>query len=117
MRFAELIGVSYASVNRWENGQTCPSPLAWRKIVEAGEENTEVLEKESPGTGEIEEESKANDSPMPPAETSTGCRVEFRVTMEMKVVAGGQECDTVAERLNEILEEASAKINSLNESP
>ena len=33
-RLAELIGVSYASVNRWENGQSRPSNLSWRRILE-----------------------------------------------------------------------------------
>ena len=33
-QLAELIGVSYASVNRWENGQSRPNRLAWRRIVE-----------------------------------------------------------------------------------
>lgn len=33
--FADLIGVSYASVNRWENSQSRPSALAWQKIVAA----------------------------------------------------------------------------------
>jgi transcriptional regulator with XRE-family HTH domain len=31
-RLAELMGVSFASVNRWENGQARPNALAWRKI-------------------------------------------------------------------------------------
>jgi transcriptional regulator with XRE-family HTH domain len=31
-RMAELMGVSFASVNRWENGQARPSTLAWRRI-------------------------------------------------------------------------------------
>ena len=31
--FADLLGVSYASVNRWENGQSQPSVLAWQKIA------------------------------------------------------------------------------------
>ena len=31
---AKLIGVSYASVNRWENGQSRPSNLSWRRILE-----------------------------------------------------------------------------------
>jgi putative transcriptional regulator len=30
--FARRLGVSFASVNRWENGQTKPSKLAWRQI-------------------------------------------------------------------------------------
>ena len=33
-QFAELIGVSYASVNRWENGQSRPNKLAWQRITE-----------------------------------------------------------------------------------
>jgi len=32
VRLAELMGVSFASVNRWENGQARPNSLAWRKI-------------------------------------------------------------------------------------
>ncbi|MGQ0536805.1 MAG: helicase-related protein [Methanobacteriota archaeon] len=34
-RFAERMGVSFASVNRWENGQTRPSGLAWQRILRA----------------------------------------------------------------------------------
>ena len=33
-QFANLIGVSFASVNRWENGQSRPNNLAWQRIVE-----------------------------------------------------------------------------------
>ena len=32
---AELMGVSFATVNRWENGQTRPSKLAWHQILQA----------------------------------------------------------------------------------
>ena len=32
---AELMGVSFATVNRWENGQTRPSKLAWQQILQA----------------------------------------------------------------------------------
>src|SRR5438093_9474563 len=35
MRLAELMGVSFASVNRWENGQSRPSALAWQQITRA----------------------------------------------------------------------------------
>ncbi|MDE0077705.1 MAG: helicase-related protein [Caldilineaceae bacterium] len=31
-QFAELVGVSFATVNRWENRQTRPSALAWSRI-------------------------------------------------------------------------------------
>lgn len=32
-RLAELLGVSFASVNRWENGQARPNRLAWGQIL------------------------------------------------------------------------------------
>jgi len=34
-RMAELMGVSFATVNRWENGQSEPSRLAWQQILRA----------------------------------------------------------------------------------
>ena len=33
-QLAKLIGVSYASVNRWENGQSRPNNLAWQRIID-----------------------------------------------------------------------------------
>ena len=33
-QLAERIGVSFATVNRWENGQTKPARLAWRQILD-----------------------------------------------------------------------------------
>lgn len=33
-QLADLLGVSFASVNRWENGQTRPSPLAWENFLQ-----------------------------------------------------------------------------------
>ena len=33
-RMAERVGVSFATVNRWENGQSRPRRLAWRRIVD-----------------------------------------------------------------------------------
>ena len=33
-QFARLIGVSYASVNRWENGQSRPNNLAWQRVID-----------------------------------------------------------------------------------
>jgi transcriptional regulator with XRE-family HTH domain len=45
MRLAELMGVSFASVNRWENGQSRPSALAWQQITRA-----EVLDIAALGT-------------------------------------------------------------------
>lgn len=33
-RFAAKLGVTFSSVNRWENGRTKPSPLALKQIEE-----------------------------------------------------------------------------------
>ncbi len=33
-KFAARVGVSFVSVNRWENGQSRPANLAWRRILE-----------------------------------------------------------------------------------
>ncbi len=33
-QLAERIGVSFATVNRWENGQTKPARLAWRQVID-----------------------------------------------------------------------------------
>ncbi len=37
------MGVSFASVNRWENSQTRPSSLAWQRIVAAEEHGLDAL--------------------------------------------------------------------------
>ncbi len=34
MRMADRIGVSFATVNRWENSQSKPTRLAWRRLAE-----------------------------------------------------------------------------------
>jgi superfamily II DNA or RNA helicase/DNA-binding XRE family transcriptional regulator len=44
MAFANLMGVSFASINRWENGQARPSALAWQKIVRAEQWGIEAIE-------------------------------------------------------------------------
>ena len=36
-QFAELVGVSFATVNRWENRQSRPNKLAWKRIIELAE--------------------------------------------------------------------------------
>lgn len=33
-QFAASLGVTYSSINRWENGRTKPSPMAMQKIEE-----------------------------------------------------------------------------------
>ncbi|MBL8747068.1 MAG: helix-turn-helix domain-containing protein, partial [Phycisphaerae bacterium] len=32
VELAQRIGVAFATVNRWENGQTAPSPLSWQQV-------------------------------------------------------------------------------------
>ena len=51
VRFAELLGVSYTSVNRWENGQSRPSNLSWRQILEM-EPFTDVAEQQGTSIAE-----------------------------------------------------------------
>ena len=42
-QFAELVGVSFATVNRWENGQSRPNYLAWQRIVELDNQSRREL--------------------------------------------------------------------------
>jgi len=45
-RMAELLGVSFASVNRWENGQTKPNRLVWKQFVRAEYLGVEALSRD-----------------------------------------------------------------------
>ncbi|MBE8990243.1 helix-turn-helix domain-containing protein [Nostoc sp. LEGE 12450] len=49
VKFAEKLGVSFGSVNRWENGRTRPIPLALKQIEtllhNMGAEGEELLAK------------------------------------------------------------------------
>lgn len=45
-RLAELMGVSFASVRRWENGQSRPSAPAWRRLHRAEAFGGEALDKD-----------------------------------------------------------------------
>lgn len=38
-QFAAAVGVTYATVNRWENGNANPQPLALRRIDELSREH------------------------------------------------------------------------------
>ena len=48
-RLAGYLGVSFASVNRWERGQARPSALAWRQIRQAELEGFSAFERDSRG--------------------------------------------------------------------
>ena len=47
--FAELLGVSFASINRWESGRHEPTTKVKRKIVELCKKNHIKLEDEYNG--------------------------------------------------------------------
>ena len=40
LELSARLGVSFATVNRWENGQTKPSPLSWQQLVRMDEGDT-----------------------------------------------------------------------------
>ncbi|MBG1266609.1 helix-turn-helix domain-containing protein [Nostoc sp. WHI] len=48
-QFAATLGVTYTTINRWENGRSKPSPLAMGKIEEMlekmGQKGTDLLKK------------------------------------------------------------------------
>ena len=48
-QFAATLGVTYTTINRWENGRSKPSPLAMEKIEaqlhEMGDRGKDLLEK------------------------------------------------------------------------
>ena len=47
-QLAQSLGVSFASINRWENGQSRPSALAWRRILAAEEHGIDALTTAAP---------------------------------------------------------------------
>ena len=57
-QFAELVGVSFASVNRWENNQSRPNNLAWQRILDlerppAGDEESVTASERSSAPPEL----------------------------------------------------------------
>ena len=48
-KFAAKLGVTFPTINRWENGRTKPSPLAMQKIEELlrkmGDSGTDLLKR------------------------------------------------------------------------
>ena len=48
---ATRLGVSFATVNRWENGQTKPSPLAWSQILKFDEDDAARTEAQAEPAG------------------------------------------------------------------
>jgi superfamily II DNA or RNA helicase/DNA-binding XRE family transcriptional regulator len=64
---AELLGVHFTSVNRWENGQSKPGALAWQRIARAAEHGLEALTGEVFGGASLARES-GSDLALAPAE-------------------------------------------------
>ena len=52
-QFAQLLGVSYASVNRWENGQSRPNNLAWSRILEIEDSTTRDTNGDAPTASDM----------------------------------------------------------------
>ncbi|MBM4398131.1 MAG: helix-turn-helix domain-containing protein, partial [Deltaproteobacteria bacterium] len=50
-QFAADLGVSFASVNRWENGQARPGRLAWRQVLLAEGGDRDALQSPAEATG------------------------------------------------------------------
>ena len=50
-QFAARIGVSFATVNRWENRQTTPTRLAWRQILDLEAATAPADEARAPSAG------------------------------------------------------------------
>ena len=52
-KFAAKLGVTYPTINRWENGRAKPSPLALKQIEDLarglGERGQDLLQKFFPG--------------------------------------------------------------------
>src|SRR5450756_207405 len=55
VRLAELMGVSFASVNRWENAQSRPSALAWQRIARAEQLGAGAFPDGAPGKTALRE--------------------------------------------------------------
>lgn len=72
VRLAEVLGVSFASINRWENGQARPSALAWQQL----------LRLEAAGVGELRDSTKANVGNPPAIVADEGARLDFLASPE-----------------------------------
>ena len=51
VELAARLGVSFVTVNRWENGQTKPSPLAWSQILKFDEDDSTRAEAQAEPVG------------------------------------------------------------------
>lgn len=92
---AEVMGVSFASINRWENGQTKPALLAWKHITRAEILGVGALSKDfsfkenfSRTVNELREEYTTSSIPIPVLDFSTPAEI-VRVVAEGERLAYG----------------------------
>ena len=62
IELSERLGVSFASVNRWENGKSRPTSLAWDRLVRAEEHGVEALDSEWSAPAAISTQSSSGTS-------------------------------------------------------
>mgnify|MGYP006281679227 CR=1 FL=1 len=80
---AERLGVSFPTVNRWENGKSRPSQLSWQAIVNLSREGAYAEEENAPGAGELHElEAPPYDATEPPLLDFTAKPDVVRVLVE-----------------------------------
>ena len=66
VQLAERLGVSFATVNRWENGKSKPSQLSWAQIQRLGDHGV------GPALPAVHESTAAYDKGAPPPLDFTG---------------------------------------------
>jgi transcriptional regulator with XRE-family HTH domain len=93
VRLAERMGVSFASVNRWENGQSRPSPLAWQKIVRAEKRGFEALGAGYTGEPEVRE-SEATYAGKPESSSDPPPEIDRSFNSEIIQVEAEDQCLT-----------------------
>ncbi len=85
-RLAALVGVSYASVNRWENGQTRPSRLAWHTIERAERVGLAAFEHQ-----QVAAQESATEAGRPGGSPEDGTAIDFSSNPELvRVVSEGE---------------------------
>ena len=90
-QLAELLGVSFASVNRWENAQSRPSALAWRQLSAADQRGIEAFDSSrpaDPNPGTAPRTIVHNDTQPPPIDFSSDSRI-VRAVAEAERLAHG----------------------------
>jgi superfamily II DNA or RNA helicase len=89
-QLAEKLGVSFASVNRWENGQSRPSRLAWQRLETAERLGLEAFgESSSPSALEPQSDERPATTPLLPPLDFTSQPEAVRAVVEAHWLAEG----------------------------